>query len=87
LAGTGYSWTVELGERAAMAAGRLGARPPGGSGALNRHGLARDDRMTAKMPTWYDSVSAGARDRGRTDGPLGARVRRGRRATRGTGRK
>jgi hypothetical protein len=36
LAGSGYSWTVEFGEGAAMAAGRLGARPRGGRGGLNR---------------------------------------------------
>jgi hypothetical protein len=36
LAGSRYQRKVELGERAAMAAGRLGARPRGGSGALYR---------------------------------------------------
>jgi hypothetical protein len=36
LAGLGYSWTVEFGNRAAMAAGRLSARPRGGRGILNR---------------------------------------------------
>jgi hypothetical protein len=48
--------------------------------------LACDDRMTAKMPPWYGDVSAGAQDRGRTGGPLGACVRRGRRARREAGR-
>jgi hypothetical protein len=36
LAGSGYLWTVEFGERATMANGRLGAHPRGGRGGLNR---------------------------------------------------
>jgi hypothetical protein len=49
--------------------------------------LACDDWMTAKMPPWYGGASAGARDRGLTGGPRGARLRRGRRATHGAGEK
>jgi hypothetical protein len=87
LDGSGYSWKVELGERAAMAAG--GSVLTRGEAVAPFIGrvLAHDDLMTAKMPPWYGGVSADARDRGRTGGPRGMRVWRGRRETRGVGRK
>jgi hypothetical protein len=85
LDGSEHLWRVKFGARTAMeASGSVHARGEARADFIDR-ALACDDRMTAKMPSWYGGASAGARDRGRTGDPHGARVRRGHRATRGVG--
>jgi hypothetical protein len=65
---------VELGERVAMAASRLNARPRGGSDALNRARARLRAQMSgegAARAAWRPRVASGRKRRG----GAGARVR------------